>query len=236
MEEKQNINKMYKEEEINLNDLDFKTIDLSIKNSYENDYYFLSDNLSEILKDKLRENKIKIENNDFKIYYSLSYSQGDGFCFIGQFIYKNCLFKVEHYEHYYHYNSKTINLVMYKDKYIEDLTEKQFKKYDLTTIEEEFSDLYVDICKQLEEIGYNIIEEEDKQQILNNGLRDFCEINNINHIDLYDLSYNDTEKGGFIKICESGDTCIKGLWIKNIKLKVKHYIKATIEDYKEISF
>ncbi|KKN04365.1 hypothetical protein LCGC14_1098120 [marine sediment metagenome] len=103
---------------------------------------FLSEDLSYKLEELLKEHKIE---GDAKIYYSLSYCQGDGAMFEGSFEWKGYEVEIEHNGHYYHYNSKMIGI---SDNNGKDVSEK---------IEKEFNNLYVKICKELEEYGYDCI-------------------------------------------------------------------------------
>lgn len=63
------------------------------KYNENNEYYFLGDNMAERLHELLEENKIKDLNDTSKagtkptpVFYSLSYSQGDGAMFEGNFV------------------------------------------------------------------------------------------------------------------------------------------------------
>lgn len=115
-----------------------------------NDMYFLSDDLYYHLDEKLKENNIK-PLNKLKHYFSLSYCQGDGYVFLGKFQYKNYNVVIEHRGNYYHYNSKSF--------YISDEEGNEANQ----NIYDEFNDLFVSICKQIEKIGYSIIEEENNE-------------------------------------------------------------------------
>lgn len=115
------------------------------------DYPFLEDYLNERLVEILKENNITIDN--VSINYSLSYSQGDGFCFMGEFEKDNKTIKITksnyNYSHY-----KTVNIDIYKDdedgyRELEDEDEDYF---------DNFKALYKDICYALEKIGYAEIE------------------------------------------------------------------------------
>jgi len=113
------------------------------------EHYFLDENMREYLKELLEENKIE---GKAKIYYSLSYCQGDGAMFEGDFVWNGYNIPVKHSGHYYHYNSKSIGEITTADgEEIEDS-----KKYQ--EIEKEFNDLYVEICQKLAKWGYSCIE------------------------------------------------------------------------------
>ena len=222
-------------------------VDLSVENGRD-DFDFLSDDLQELLKEKLKENNLEYE--DLKINYSLSYCQGDGFCFQGTIDTDKARFKITHYGHYYHYNSKNIEIICLfkgKDKeevYSEDFTDKEDKTAEKYA--DEFNELYVDICKEMEKIGYECIEDREQDNIAQQGFRDWKEQNDIvSDVELYDIDYlvvdywNKEKKdlSKYVLICESGDTSVR-LYIKDRKIETTDYVKATadITEYKENSF
>ena len=110
-----------------------------------NNYDFLSDDLEEDLKELLRVNKISFDES-LKIYYSLSYSQGDGVCFEGDFEYKDYQINIKHNGNYYHKNSVDIEITNEDGESVEEDIEKEFK------------DIFDDICDELEIEGYGHIE------------------------------------------------------------------------------
>lgn len=125
-----------------------------------NDFFFLEDCMNERLHKLLQENKIKDDNDTSEagtkptqVFYSLSYSQGDGAMFEGVFFWKSYTAVIKQSGHYNHYNSKIIELYSTK-------TGKDAKE-DVYT---EFNDIYINICKQLEDYGYSIIEEENSEE------------------------------------------------------------------------
>lgn len=108
-----------------------------------NTYEFLEQYLLDELNIELEENNIK-ENGNKKVLYSLSYSQGDGVCFIGDFIWEDVEISITHNFRYYHRYSTDIN------------------GYFKSAIHENvFKELYYKICKNLEKTGYSHIEYED---------------------------------------------------------------------------
>jgi len=110
------------------------------------DFPCMSEDLSYELETLLKIYKIKY-NDTPKLYYSLSYSQGDGVMFEGTVYWKSYVAIIKQSGHYYHYNSKEIELFSIKtDK---DASEKVYK---------EFNGIYVDICQKLEKIGYDNID------------------------------------------------------------------------------
>ena len=138
----------------------------TINSWYENeDYYFLSDDLFELLKDTLQTKKI--EYSELKHYFSLSYNQGDGYYFVGTFYWKNLRIEITHRSNHY-YHSKTVCFDFYSQK---DGTCK-----DDTKNAENFKQLYFDICQSQEKNGYSIIE----YRMNNDEFSDLCEINYYN--------------------------------------------------------
>lgn len=139
-----------------------------------NDYYFLEDFLNERLHELLKEKDI-IDTNDTSkagtkptaVIYSLSYCQGDGAMFEGNFIYthkgKKYVITVKHSGHYYHYNSKNFYTHDEEGEGVEEWEEVE-KAFDID---------YVDICKQLECAGYDFIEYEDSMECF----KEACEAN-----------------------------------------------------------
>jgi len=226
--------KQIKTEEKSLSNLNLKVIDLNVENA-EDDFYFLKDDLTELLKEKLLKNNISVIN-DLKVFYSLSNCQGDGFMFEGLIQTKKARFRIKQSGFYYHENSKKIFLdclfIGNKEVYPTEMTEKQEEKAN--KIEDEFNYLYIDICKELEKEGYSIIEAINKENILRSGFNDWKEENNINsNLEIYDFNYKEEETKDYIKICNSGNTSFKGLWIKNQKIKISDFIKAEITEYQE---
>lgn len=128
----------------------------------DNDYDFLEEDLEEYLKEMLEKENITYE--DLKINYSLSYCQGDGFSFTGNFIYKNIpiLIKRDGFN-YYHERSTEIII----------LNEEDFKKMDFEIFETDFKDLYYNICKKIEKMGYEMMEYEDSDE----SIKEIIEIN-----------------------------------------------------------
>jgi len=136
--------KVYKFEELNQ-----EAKDRAIKDFYDiEDYSFLSDDLTESLKALLEQKKVKYEN--IRLLYSLSYCQGDGLCFTGDFNYKGKQYKITHNYRYYFATSVEINEINKEGEEIyllfQDNKDNSFIK------------IYRSICKELEEEGYGILE------------------------------------------------------------------------------
>jgi len=109
----------------------------------EEDYPFLSEDLTEQTKMLLDENNV--EYDDLKVYYSLSCSQGDGLCFIGNFKYKGHSFKITHNWRYYFAESV-------------DIVEVNDEGEEIENHVEEFKKVYLKVAKEVEKAGYSILE------------------------------------------------------------------------------
>ena len=136
-----------------------------------NDFDFLSELLNEDLRNLLEENKIN--SDDEKLFYSLSYSQGDGVCFVGNFEYKGVNIGVKHDNgHYYHNNSVYIEAEEIDDDGDDDL-KNDVLKVITDEAEAEFEELYKEICDKIEKIGYSEIEYENSEE----AFKELCEAN-----------------------------------------------------------
>ena len=210
-----------KERKFKLSQLrDLKLSELKAEHG-EDDFCFLEEDLRSRITEKLQEKGYKAE--DIKLYYSLSYSQGDGLCFIGNVETPTAIFKITHSNRYFHEYSTDISITQLKIKedfvYFEDLTNKQRERAE--KIQASFIEEYRQLCKETAKIGYSIIEETQKDNVLRRGFNDFLELNDISQDgikELYDYDYSTQEKKGYIKIAEHGDTSIRGLWIKDLTL------------------
>lgn len=118
-----------------------------------NDYPFLHEAMTEYAIDLLTENKIEADN--VKVFYSLSYCQGDGAMIEMTGKWGKFHFQVKQSGRYYHYNSKVIELWDESGELSFDASEKVY---------DEFDDIYVDICQKLARYGYDYIEEEDSAE------------------------------------------------------------------------
>lgn len=155
-----------------LDELSEEAKEVAFRNFIEtNDHYFLSDVLNEKLHELLEENDIidiygKYPSNPkhkAKVYYSLSYCQGDGAMFEGDFNWKKYQVIVKHSGHYYHSNSKIIEIT-YGDDIANEATEKVYA---------EFEEIYQEICNELKRAGYDFIEYEDSME----NFEQACEAN-----------------------------------------------------------
>jgi len=112
---------------------------------------FLTDDLTEQLKDLLKKNKITGDVDN--LYYSLGYCQGDGAMFEGTFEWRTYTVSIKHSGRYYHSNSKVI-----------DITDNQFNEDATEEVYQEFENLYHSICKTLEDSGYKWIEDYESDE------------------------------------------------------------------------
>lgn len=156
-----------------------------ISDYYENeDYPFLSDDLKEEL------NQIDYFFYDTKIYYSLSYSQGDGLQILGKFDFDKWIkdkynFKQSVndtvYNLVYSVESKSNRRYSFASK-SDILTELDYNLYKYPNLEElinsiidDIKEYYIDLCKKLELYGYSIIE----YRMDSTEFSDYADANNI---------------------------------------------------------
>ena len=122
-----------------------KVIEEFQQREFEYGFEWLTVDMQYKLEELLKQNGIK--KSEVKVFYSLSYCQGDGAMFEGWIQYKSWGINIKHSGRYYHHNSKTFTI-----ESVNTGSEAPQKIY------EEFNNLYVDICKELERYGYNAIE------------------------------------------------------------------------------
>lgn len=145
----------------------FDELEDEAKNKAIADYYelenypFLQTDLTEVAKTLLTEKNITYKN--LVLYYSLSYSQGDGLCFIGDFEFKNESYKITHNGRYYYANSVSIEAM----KDFLNIVDEDVK------FNMEFQNLYLEICKKLERHGYSILD----YRMTYKEFSEFCESN-----------------------------------------------------------
>lgn len=120
-----------------------------------NDYPFLSEFMNECAESLLEASGIKAD--DVKVFYSLSYAQGDGAMIEMSGKWGEYNFTVKQSGHYYHYNSKTIELWDESGEISIDADEKEYK---------DFNDIYVSVCQELEKAGYAEIEYQDSDEVV----------------------------------------------------------------------
>lgn len=120
----------------------------------ENDMPFLQSILNDECGQMLKEQGITCTSNHPVCLYSLSLSQGDGLMFEGSFLWREYSIKVKHTGHYYHSNSKSLEIFK-----LIDGQEVEAPEQDAS----EFEAIYQSICKKLEKFGYEWIEDEQSE-------------------------------------------------------------------------
>lgn len=122
-----------------------------------NTYDFLTENLTENLAELLTEKGWTFrESEGLNVFYDLSYSQGSGAMFTGNFYLPNfpdLCFIVLPSGRDTHENSKTISIDYLNEDYDENFNESF--AYD------SFNSEYVSLCLELQKRGYDYIEAED---------------------------------------------------------------------------
>jgi hypothetical protein len=106
------------------------------------EHHFLIDDLTDTCIYLLEKNKCTHDN--IKVLYSLSNSQGDGACFTGAISKGNKTLTIKHNSRYMHSQSTNLICINEEGEEIEE-----FK---------ELKNIYFDICQELENLGYSIIE------------------------------------------------------------------------------
>ena len=134
----------------------------------EQDYSFLKDDLTYKLNELLKDNKIKIVG-DTKVFYSLSYCQGDGAMFEGEFEWKKYTVYIKQSGRYYHSNAKMIEIHETNNLGIDIGDDYEPKVYT------EFEKIYQKICKELERYGYDCMETNDSFE----NFKEECESNDV---------------------------------------------------------
>lgn len=122
----------------------------------DNDFPFLSDDLTEYCKAILEESNIEILR-DFTVLYDLSCSQGSGFQFMGVFKWKDYTIHIKHSGHYYHEKCVDIDIINNEGDSVED--DKNFKE------------LFESICNKCEKCGYDIIEAEQSEENIKENIK-----------------------------------------------------------------
>ena len=115
------------------------------------DYPFLSEYMTEYLKELFETSSIKCD--DPKIHYSLSYCQGDGAMFEGECLYNEKYKVVVKHSGYYHHERST-------SIYVYDLDGEEVDEWQ--KVEKEFEEEYITICQNIASYGYGCIEEDDE--------------------------------------------------------------------------
>jgi hypothetical protein len=127
------------------------------------DMPLMSEYMYETLYELLKKSLIKCDEP--KIYHSLAYCQGDGAMFEGECVYKKYTIPVKHAGMYYHERSTDIGTIRITKtgEYLDDDT------YE--SIEKSFEDEYIKVCKALAREGYEYIENEHSDEVVDENLR-----------------------------------------------------------------
>jgi hypothetical protein len=126
----------------------------------QNEIEFLEESLTDYMFQLLEEHNLKPLNDDAKLYYSLTYCQGDGVCFVGRFNSPlNYLIVINHKGNYYHKRSVEISIM---DETGEELQDE--KVFNI------FKNLYEEICDKIEKQGYAIIENENSEETIKENI------------------------------------------------------------------
>ena len=202
------------------------TTELQYSDSYWYDYPLLEDFMKYRAIELIKENKLlkqwDADELAESLVYSLSYSQGDGVSF-RKWLYTHTLtygknfkevsFYIETNSYSHRYCQEKTFYVDYSSSYWIYLTDKEKEK--MQKLADYYTEALRDICYQLEKHWYDIIEQEDKENILHGAFNRWKEENNIEDgTDLWDLSYDTKEQDGYTLIATSGDTNIDGLYVK----------------------
>jgi len=201
------------------------TTELQYSDSYWYDYPLLEDFMKYRAIELIKENKLlkqwDADELAESLVYSLSYSQGDGVSFRKWWYthtltygknFKEVSFYIETNSYSRRYCHEKTFYVDYSPSYWIYLTDKEKEK--MQKLANDYAEALQDICYQLEKYWYDIIEQEDIENILRCAFNRWEEINNIEDgTDLLDLSYDTKEQDGYTLIATSGDTNIDGLWV-----------------------
>jgi hypothetical protein len=115
-----------------------------------NDDPLMQSHMVNLLKEELDARGIKYDTDSINIYYSLSYSQGDGFMFEGKLVGDRGIdITIKHDGNPYYYHSRTANID------IPEASEREYADFDV---------VYQSICEKLERAGYNEIEYQNSEE------------------------------------------------------------------------
>lgn len=127
-----------------------------------NDFPIMQSHMINLLKERLDERGIQYDADSIDVRYSLSYSQGDGFMFLGKVQWEGYYIVIKHSGHYFHSNSKDIDI--YEDANQNDHADEK--------VGEEFEKVYQEICDQMERIGYDEIEYQQSMELFTETCED----------------------------------------------------------------
>lgn len=205
-----------------------KTSKLTISEMPETNLDLLSDDMNEKLAEILPE-------NDLKIYYSLSYCQGDGVSFQGRLSKKNIeqLIKrdideklIEAYEE--EAGEFGAEVVKTSHQYEHEYTMRaEFEPLDkeiegLEELEKELTEAIRETARELEKYGYSSIDHYSRDHSFIYSFLHFKEINKIeDDRDYFNFDYSEEPREGFIKAWDGGDSYFPDLFIKLPTLEEK---------------
>lgn len=130
-----------------------------------NDDPLMQSHMINLLKEKLEEAHIKYDTDSIDVRYSLSYSQGDGFMFVGNITYKGTEIRIVQSDtHYQHSHTASFIYPENEDGKILASESKQMA----------FEKKYHALCKEMEQIGYDHIEYVQSEE----AFSEVCEANN----------------------------------------------------------
>ena len=194
---------------------------LQISDCYDHDYPCLSYDMKYKAIELIKEDKLlkqwDAEYLAESLAYSLSYSQGDGVSFrkwgythtltYGK-NFKEVSFYIETNSYSHHYCHDKTFYVEYRiinaSSYALELTDKEEEK--MQKLADDYTEALRDICYQLEKYWYNIIKQEDKDNILHGAFNRWKKINNIeDNTELWDLSYDTKEQEWYALIATDCD-------------------------------
>ena len=138
-----------------INLYEFKELDPKIQEKVLNkfreveEFNYLSDTLTDYLTEKLKTAGYEFDWKNIKLYYSLSYCQGDGLMFEGKLFKEGLTYVIKHSGNYYHSNSKDIDCLNEEGEFL-----------DYTA----FNEFYVNLCKETAKYGYDLMEEDLKDE------------------------------------------------------------------------
>jgi len=139
---------VFKFQELNQEAKQKALYDNSIFNS-ETNYDFLNDYIQELIEDRIKEAGYTFDS--IKLFYDLSYIQGDGVMFEGVLTdNKKNTYTIEHRGHYYHEMSTNIDIYDKNDNCIDT---NDFN-----------NDFYIPLCLDIKKIAYNYIEDLDSEE------------------------------------------------------------------------
>ena len=113
---------------------------------------FLQPMLNDECNELLKAEGVNCTSNHPVCLYSLSYCQGDGLMFEGDFEWNGYSVSIKHTGHYYHSNSKVIEITDEEGNTVD--TDEPYKAFEV---------IYQSICKNLEKLGYEMIEYEESE-------------------------------------------------------------------------